>query len=124
MWQHGIFWWNELMTRDAEKAKAFYGKTLGWTVSEMPMDGGGVYHLASVGEKPAAGIFQMQGPEFEGMPDHWFSYIAVDNIDDRLALAKAHGAEVLRPPFDVPNIGRIALLKDPGGAAQGWMTPA
>ena len=24
MWSHGSFYWNELITRDAEKAKAFY----------------------------------------------------------------------------------------------------
>lgn len=124
MWEHGQFWWNELMTRDVEKAKAFYGSTLGWTFSEMPVEGGGTYWVANLSDKPAGGIFEMKGPDFDGLPDHWFSYIAVDNIDERLELAKAHGASVTRPPFDVPGIGRIALLKDAGGAAQGWMTPA
>lgn len=123
MWEHGQFWWNELMTRDTEKAKAFYGNTLGWTFSEMPLEGGGTYWIANLSDKPAGGIFEMKGPEFDGLSDHWFSYIAVDNIDERLELAKAHGASVTRPPFDVPGIGRIALLKDAGGAAQGWMTP-
>jgi predicted enzyme related to lactoylglutathione lyase len=28
-WSHGTFYWNELMTRDAEKAKTFYADTLG-----------------------------------------------------------------------------------------------
>jgi hypothetical protein len=30
----------------------------------------------------------------------------------------------MRPPFDIPDIGRIAILREPGGAAVGWMTPA
>ena len=30
----------------------------------------------------------------------------------------------MREPFDVPGTGRIAILKEPGGAAIGWMTPA
>lgn len=124
MWEHGYFWWNELMTRDVEKAKDFYGKSLGWTFAEMPMDGGGTYIIANPGDKPACGFFEMKGPDYDGLPDHWFSYIAVDNIDDRLELAKANGAVIVRPPFDVPGIGRIALLKDSNGAAQGWMTPA
>ena len=25
MWSHGSFYWNELMTRDVEQAKKFYG---------------------------------------------------------------------------------------------------
>jgi len=28
---HGNFCWNELLTRDAEAAKRFYGETIGWT---------------------------------------------------------------------------------------------
>ena len=28
---HGEFCWNELMTGDVAKAKAFYAKTIGWT---------------------------------------------------------------------------------------------
>ena len=38
---HGTFCWNELMTHDAEKAKAFYSKTVGWAFDAMPMVGGG-----------------------------------------------------------------------------------
>lgn len=122
MAEHGTFYWNELMTRDTRKAREFYGKTLGWVFSEMPMEED-FYILANLGERPVAGIFSMSGPQFEGVPEHWMSYIAVDNIDERLELAAAHGGEVIRPPFDVPGIGRIAILKDSGGAVQGWMTP-
>src|SRR6516162_3632125 len=32
---HGSFAWNELRTNDIEGAKAFYGKTIGWTFEEM-----------------------------------------------------------------------------------------
>ena len=27
--EHGTFCWNELMTRDVERAKSFYAKTIG-----------------------------------------------------------------------------------------------
>lgn len=30
----------------------------------------------------------------------------------------------MRPLFDIPGIGRIAILREPGGASVGWMTPA
>ncbi len=29
MWSHGSFYWNELMTRDVEAAKKFYGLDAG-----------------------------------------------------------------------------------------------
>ena len=31
---------------------------------------------------------------------------------------------VMREPFDIPGVGRIAILQEPGGAGVGWMTPA
>jgi predicted enzyme related to lactoylglutathione lyase len=69
-------------------------------------------------------VFEMKGQHFEGVPTHWFAYLAVDDVDQRLAAAKAAGAEVLREPFEVEGVGRIAIIRDPVGAAIGWMTPS
>ena len=30
---------------------------------------------------------------------------------------------MMREPFDVPKVGRIAILRQPGGAMVAWMTP-
>ncbi len=124
MADHGTFHWNDLRTRDAEKAKAFYAATLDWTFDAMPMDEGGTYWVAKVGDKPVGGIFTMDGPQFEGVPEHWFAYIAVDDVDASVGRAEAAGGKIRRPAFDVPGIGRIVILEDVNGAAMGWMTPA
>jgi predicted enzyme related to lactoylglutathione lyase len=58
------------------------------------------------------------------MPEQWVPYLAVDRIDARYETALAAGATPMRPPFDVPGVGRIAILREPGGAVVGWMTPA
>ncbi|MCG8545353.1 MAG: VOC family protein [Alphaproteobacteria bacterium] len=123
MTPHGKFHWNELMTRDVERAKAFYENAIGWTFNGMEMPEG-TYWVAMVGEEPAGGMFEMKGDDFEGVPDHWMAYLSVDDVDACVAKATADGATIMRPPFDVEGIGRIALLKEPGGAAIGWMTPA
>jgi predicted enzyme related to lactoylglutathione lyase len=52
------------------------------------------------------------------------AYLAVDNVDARVNKATAAGATLMRPLFDVPGVGRIAILREPGGAGIGWMTPA
>lgn len=122
MADHGTFYWNELMTREPAKACDFYAKTLGWRFEDMPMPDG-VYHVAKQGDRPVAGLFEMKGERFEGVPPHWFAYVAVDDVDQRLAAAKQAGAQVLREPFEVEGVGRIAILKDPTGAAIGWITP-
>ena len=120
---HGHFYWNELMTRDVEKAKKFYGDTIGWSFAGMPMPNG-TYWVAKVGETPVAGIFDISGPEFGPVPECWMAYIAVDDVDARVAKAVKMGAKLMKPAFDVPGVGRIAILTEPGGAGIGWMTPA
>ncbi len=59
-----------------------------------------------------------------GAPPHWFDYIEVDNVDKRADAFAATGGAVLRPPFDIPNVGRIAVVKDSSGAVMGIMTSA
>jgi uncharacterized protein len=121
-WSHGTFYWNELMTRDVEHAKKFYGDTLGWTFDSMPSPGG-TYWLGKIGNQTVGGLFDISGPDFKNVPESWMSYIAVDNVDERVKKATKAGAKVMKPAFDVPGVGRIAILVEPGGAAVGWMTP-
>jgi len=123
MWSHGHFHWNELMTRNPEQAKSFYGATVGWTFEAMPMPDG-TYWVAKLGDDAVAGIFPLSSPQFDGVPEQWMAYLAVDNVDQRVNKATAAGAELMRPLFDVPGVGRIAILREPGGAGIGWMTPA
>jgi predicted enzyme related to lactoylglutathione lyase len=122
---HGTFYWNELMTRNVDGAKTFYADTLGWSFEAMPMaGGGGTYWLAKIGGEPVAGVFDISGPEFGPVPESWMAYIAVDDVDARVKKALAAGAKLMKPLFDVPGVGRIAILLEPGGAGIGWMTPA
>ncbi|WP_158815775.1 VOC family protein [Methylocapsa sp. S129] len=119
---HGTFNWNELMTNDVAKAKAFYAATLGWTFTDMPMPAHGVYTLAHSGPAMACGMMDMTGVTPPGVPPHWFSYIEVDDVDHRVSLVEENGGKVLRAPFNIPNVGRIAIIADAAGAAFGLMT--
>jgi uncharacterized protein len=122
---HGTFYWNELMTRDVARAKTFYADTLGWNFDAMPMPGGGgTYWLAKIGDDPVAGLFDISGNEFQGVAENWMAYIAVDDVDARVKKATAAGAKLMKPIFEVPGVGRIAILLEPGGAGIGWITPA
>jgi predicted enzyme related to lactoylglutathione lyase len=122
-WSHGSFHWNELLARDVERAKKFYRDTIGWSFDAMPMPDGGTYWVAKQGGKPVAGMFSIAGPEYGDMPEAWMSYLAVDDVDKRVAKALKAGAKLMKPAFDVPGVGRIAILTEPGGAGVGWMTP-
>jgi predicted enzyme related to lactoylglutathione lyase len=120
---HGHFHWNELLTPDVERAKRFYADTIGWQFEPMPMEDGATYWVAQIDSEPVAGIFPTDRPDFAGVPVSWMSYLAVDDVDMRVRKAVAGGATLMRPIFDVPNVGRIAILSEPGGAGIGWITP-
>jgi predicted enzyme related to lactoylglutathione lyase len=119
---HGSFCWNELITRDSGLARKFYADTIGWSFEAMPMPGGGTYWIAKTGGKSVAGLFEITA-ECAGATEGWMPYIAVDDVDMRVEKALAAGAQLMRPIFDIPGVGRIAILREPGGAGIAWMTP-
>ena len=123
--RHGHFHWNELNTWNVEEAKAFYATTLGWTYEGFPMAEGGEYTVCMADGEPAAGIFEMcKGMGMDEVPDHWFAYIAVDDVDARVQGVGAAGGAICREPFDVPGVGRISIVQDGTKAVVGWITPA
>lgn len=121
----GEIHWSECATREPEKVKAFYSEIVGWTMTAWPMPGGGGdYIVAMQGDRPVAGILPMSGEAFEGIPPHWMTYIHINDVDHAAQQVVELGGEVVRAPWDVPGVGRIAIIKDPGGATVGLMTPA
>jgi uncharacterized protein len=122
-WAHGHFHWNELRTRDVERAKKFYAETVGWRFERTATPDGNDYWLAFEGETCVAGFFSLKGTQFESMPESWMSFLAVDDVDARVTKAVRAGAKLVLPIFDVPGVGRIAMLQEPSGAGVGWMTP-
>lgn len=120
---HGTVHWSELLTWDVVASRAYYEAVCGWAWEAMEMPEG-PYHVAMAHGRPMAGMLDMNGrPQFEGMPAHWCTYLAVDDLDAALARAADHGGKVLRPRFEVPDVGSIAMVEDAGGAALGLMTP-
>jgi predicted enzyme related to lactoylglutathione lyase len=122
-WAHGQFHWNELRTRDAERAKKFYAGTIGWSFEASATPDGHTYWVALQDGRPVAGLFPLTSPMFDGVPESWMSFLAVDDVDARVSKAVKAGAELVMPIFDVPDVGRIAMLREPSGAGIGWITP-
>ena len=82
------------------------------------------YWVIKKGDERIGGVFDLNSqPECKNVPEHWLSYVAVDDVDARCKKAVAAGAKEGRAPFDVPGVGRIAILQQPGGAPVAWMTP-
>jgi predicted enzyme related to lactoylglutathione lyase len=123
MSDHGTIHWSELHTNDVEGTKAFFAATAGWTYEGMPMPNT-TYWVANANGVSVAGIMDAAAVPDGPREAHWMTYIAVDDIDKVAAETAANGGTIVSPPFDVPGVGRIAMIMDPGGAVVGMMTPA
>ena len=119
---HGTICWNELMTRDTDKAARFYSELIGWKadvtdMSEIP------YTIFKAGEKQAAGMMNMPRNVPPEVPAHWMAYIAVDDVDELAAKVnkpwiafrpKARSRQARRP--GIPRCRRAR-------STAGWSTP-
>lgn len=115
-YQSGEFCWNELATRDVDSAKAFYAALFGWDIEESAMPEGGVYSLFHFGGEYVAGGYEMTGEAFEGVPPHWLAYVHVEDVDAFTERATGLGGMVVTEPMDIPEVGRMSIVRDPGGA--------
>jgi uncharacterized protein len=108
--------WVELATRETAKAKEFYRSLLGWTYTEKEVPPLESHYLEfSVGETPYGGILPMND-QWGEIPPHWGIYIMVPDVDACVARANELGGSNPVPPFDAPDVGRIAMIGDPTGA--------
>ena len=117
----GVFVWDELVTRDVESAKRFYGEVVGWKASDQEMPNG-VYTIFNSGEAQRAGCMTFP-PAAEG-PSRWLPYLGTADVDASAARAEELGATSFMGPTDVPDVGRVAVLGDPTGAAFGLFQPS
>jgi len=113
----GTFCWVELATKNGDAAKTFYTSLFGWTYIDHPMGPDMVYTMLQLDGKDVGALYQMP-PEMsaQGIPPNWLSYVSVTSADESAAKAKANGATLLKEPFDVYTVGRMAVIQDPTGA--------
>jgi predicted enzyme related to lactoylglutathione lyase len=111
------FSWPELATGDPEGAKKFYGGIMGWSFQDNPMGPDAVYTMALKGDKNVCGLFALnEEMKAQGVPPNWLSYATVANADETASKAKTLGGTVVKGPFDVMDVGRMAVIEDPTGA--------
>ncbi|HET9121825.1 MAG TPA: VOC family protein [Solirubrobacterales bacterium] len=115
----GAWTWNNLLTRDPEGAKRFYGDVFGWTAIQNEEAPPGILMWQVEGQRWPEGMGGLMelGAELPAeMPPHWQVYFVVDDADQAIERAEAGGATLAFGPIDVP-VGRLATLVDPQGAA-------
>ena len=113
--QDGHFVWHDLMSTNKTGSLSFYKTLFGWEENTINMGPEvGDYTMFRVNQRDIGGIIPLN-PE-DKIPSHWISYISVHDIDSACLIMKDKGATIHRPPFEIPGVGRMAILEDPTGA--------
>jgi hypothetical protein len=120
----GDFIWYELMTPDAEGAKAFYDAVVGWNIGEGVAEYNGYRMIGRSDGGNAGGVLPLSAEmQQHGARPTWLGYIHVQDVDRKVADIEAAGGKALMPATDIPNVGRIAMVADAQGAPFYVMKP-
>jgi predicted enzyme related to lactoylglutathione lyase len=115
----GKFVWHEQVSADPKQAQDFYTQLFGWEV-DVWKPGEIDYPMISSGGQMHGGFGKAQDG---APPPHWLGHVQVENVDEAAKRAKEGGGKVVFGPMDMPEIGRMAIITDPQGAAVGLYQP-
>ena len=105
--------WVDLSTPDPADASRFYSGLFGWSIDEDGRPEAGGYRMCMLDGRPVAGL----GPQMDPTkPPSWMTYISVADADETAAAIKEDGGTIIAEPFDVLDVGRMAMAADPAGA--------
>ncbi len=111
--------WVDLQSADVEMVRAFYPAVIGWEAGEASDEFGGYFQFFLDGAPVAGGSPKMD----PSMPDVWTVYVAVEDAAALVERASAAGALVYAPAMRVGDLGTMAVVGDPAGAALGVWAP-
>ncbi len=108
--------WVDVTSPELDRTISFYSELFGWEADQDPRpEAGGYTMFTKEGKQVAAG----SPPQQEGMPSHWTTYLASDDVDATAGKVREAGGTVLMDPFDVFDSGRMTVAQDPTGAVFG-----
>jgi predicted enzyme related to lactoylglutathione lyase len=107
---HGKWVWYELVSTDTEKSKSFYSQLLGWQIEPQEM-GGMKFDLVKSGGQDIATLTAAEGKA----KSHWVPFVSVPDVDATVKTVEEQKGKTVKPPADIPNIGRFAIVADPNG---------
>lgn len=111
--------WIDLSTSDQPASRAFYSSLFGWDAEEPDPELGGYLNFSVAGERVAGCVPAMPG----GPTDTWSVYLASSDAEQTAQAALAAGGTVHAAAMQIRDLGRMAVVADPGGAGVGVWQP-
>jgi len=111
----GKFVWYDLFTNDLQSTSRFYEELFGWSFSDTTSKERLVKTIDRDGV-PIANAILIDSEKGHVNECLWLSYMSVEDVDRALMVANKNNGTIYMQPKDLPNRGRIAIVKDPEGA--------
>lgn len=112
--------WHDLLTTDIEASRKFYGGMFGWTFEEVPVSLGfgksGNYLLIRHKGELVGGMVDTERLGTKVNNSQWVVLMSVDDVDAAAQNVVDAGGEIMTPPTDLNERGRIAVVTDNSGA--------
>jgi predicted enzyme related to lactoylglutathione lyase len=107
----------EMPATDRQVLSDFYKNTFGWNLT---LDSTFDYLQFTADGGPDGAFVPNSGDFWAGAgPNSPIIYIGTDDLQGDLAKVEAAGGVVLAPPMEIPNVGWMALFRDPSGNHMG-----
>ncbi|MBE0476773.1 MAG: VOC family protein [Coriobacteriia bacterium] len=111
----------EIYTDETAKVTEFYRSVFGWHIESW--SGPFEYHLVGTGPREQIGIDGAIAPFGVAGDQRVALTVDVPDLDDAIMRAVDSGAEVVAGKSEVPRIGWVAYMRDPGGTVFSMMQP-
>lgn len=116
----GDWIWAQLLSRNADKAAAFYAGLAGYVPVEAESAASSRSLLLTRDGYARASILQIPAGHEELRPD-WLLYVRVADVSKASASAERLGGRILLAASAALYQGRVAVIADPGGAPVGLL---
>ncbi|WP_415400763.1 VOC family protein [Tateyamaria sp. SN3-11] len=106
--------WHDLFTSNRDSSMEFYGHVANWTYQvERATDfvwgcGKKNFILTLSGDEAGARLAETPSSQENG----WIAYVEVPDVDAVVKRVDRLGGKIIRKPFEVPGVGRNALVLD------------
>jgi uncharacterized protein len=106
----------EIPSADLATSRKFYEYVFGWKFTRY--DGRTEYWLVNTGPTDTPGINGGLG----GVANDFkatVNTVGVDNMEESIKKVESNGGQVVYPVSEIPGMGRLAYIREPGGAVVG-----
>lgn len=111
----GKFVWYDLFADKLELAVPFYEELFGWSFANTESNRDRVKTIYRNGV-PIGNAVQVDPLKKGERSSHWLGYISVENVDSSSLAVEKNKGSIHMEAKDLPERGRVAVIKDPQGA--------